>query len=149
MGDAGGLRGMSTRAIVDQMVLSFSEGKGGGFFFWSIDRRFMVKTLEATEFRKLRDLLPSYFHHMLTRGSLLPRFYGAYSITIQNHEKRFVVMESVFREAPKGKVHQRYVSSSSTSSSSSSSTAAAATPHSSPPSVPAAHFQVRSKGLLD
>ena len=108
MGDAGGLRGMSTRAIVDQMVLSFSEGKGGGFFFWSIDRRFMVKTLEATEFRKLRDLLPSCCHHMLARrGSLLPRFYGAYSITIQNHEKRFVVMESVFREAPKGKVHQR------------------------------------------
>jgi len=33
------------------------------------------------------------------RKSLLPRFYGAYSITIQNHEKHFVVMESVFRDA--------------------------------------------------
>ena len=47
MGERDGLRGMSVRAVVDQMVLSFSEGKGGGFFFWSIDRRFMVKTLEC------------------------------------------------------------------------------------------------------
>jgi len=44
----------------------------------------------------------------MRRRSLLPRLYGAYSITIQNHEKYFVVMESVFCEAPKGKVHQRY-----------------------------------------
>ena len=76
------------RAVVDQMVLSFSEGKGGGFFFWSIDRRFMVKTLEPNEYAKLRGLLPAYYRHMWTRRrSLLPRFYGAYSITIQNHEK--------------------------------------------------------------
>ena len=109
MGEASGLRGLSTRAVVDQMVLSFSEGKGGGFFFWSIDRRFMVKTLEPGEYLKLRALLPQYYRHMWTRRkSLLPRFYGAYSITIQNHEKHFVVMESVFRDAPKGKVHQVY-----------------------------------------
>ena len=59
------------------MVLSFSEGKGGGFFFWSIDRRFMVKTLEPFEFQKLRALLPKYYRHMWQhRRSLLPRFYG-------------------------------------------------------------------------
>jgi len=109
MGEADGLRGLSTRAVVEQMVLSFSEGKGGGFFFWSIDRRFMVKTLEASEWKALHGLLPAYFNHMCARrGSLLPRFYGAYSINIQNHEKRFVVMESVFRLAPRGKVHQCY-----------------------------------------
>ena len=34
-----------------QMVLNFSEGKGGGFFFWSVDRRLMVKTLESNEAR--------------------------------------------------------------------------------------------------
>ena len=108
-GDPSGLRGVSTRAVVDQMVLSFSEGKGGGFFFWSIDRRFMVKTLEPFEYHGLRNLLPKYYAHMWRRrGSLLPRFYGAYSITIQNHEKHFVVMQSVFRAAPKGKVHQAY-----------------------------------------
>ena len=36
--------------VVERMVLNFSEGKGGGFFFWSLDRRFMVKTLEAEEY---------------------------------------------------------------------------------------------------
>jgi len=110
MGDSGGLRGMSTRAIVDQMVLSFSEGKGGGFFFWSIDRRFMVKTLEQSEWRTLNGFLPAYAEHMCARhGSMLPRFYGAYSITIQNHTKCFVVMESVFyNKVPDGKVHQSY-----------------------------------------
>ena len=30
------------KSVVDRMVLSFSEGKGGGFFFWSLDRRFLV-----------------------------------------------------------------------------------------------------------
>ena len=45
---------------------------------------------------------PSFRRTTATCGSaaLLPRFYGAYSITIQNHEKFFVVMESVFRSAP-------------------------------------------------
>jgi len=94
---------------VEKMMLSFSEGKGGGFFFWSLDRRFMVKTLEAEEYAGLKKLLPAYFRHMFTRpSSLLARFFGAYSITVQNHTKHFVVMESIFYGAPNGKVHERY-----------------------------------------
>ena len=108
-GASGSRATLSATAAVDKMVLSFSEGKGGGFFFWSIDRRFMVKTLEPDEYKKLKELLPSYYQHMLKRRrSLLPRFYGAYSITIQKCEKHFVVMESVFRHAPDMKVHQCY-----------------------------------------
>mmetsp|Transcript_71793 Transcript_71793/g.215811 ORF Transcript_71793/g.215811 Transcript_71793/m.215811 type:complete len:739 (+) Transcript_71793:414-2630(+) len=95
--------------VVDQMVLSFSEGKGGGFFFWSLDRRFMVKTLEPSEYAGLKSLLPRYYRHLWSRpGSLLSRYYGAYSITIHGHTKHFVVMESVFHSAPGGKVHEIY-----------------------------------------
>ncbi|KAL1520274.1 hypothetical protein AB1Y20_023742 [Prymnesium parvum] len=99
----------SSANVVNEMVLSFSEGKGGGFFFWSLDRRFMVKTLEPSEFTGLKALLPRYFRHLWSRrNSLLSRFYGAYSITIHGHTKQFVVMESVFHAAPEGKVHERY-----------------------------------------
>jgi 1-phosphatidylinositol-4-phosphate 5-kinase len=71
--------------------------------------KFMVKTLEPSEYKGLKSLLPAYYKHMWNRRkSLLPRFYGAYSITIQNHEKHFVVMASVFKDAPNGKVHQCY-----------------------------------------
>jgi len=95
--------------VVDQMVLSFSEGKGGGFFFWSLDRRFMVKTLEPFEFNGLKSLLPRYYRHLWERrNSLLSRYYGAYAITIQGHTKHFVVMESIFHSAPGGKVHEIY-----------------------------------------
>jgi len=95
--------------VVDRMLLSFSEGKGGGFFFWSLDRRFLVKTLENEEYAAFSKLLPAYYAHLCTRpGSLLPRFFGTYSITIQNHTKHFVVMESIFFTAPQGKVHERY-----------------------------------------
>jgi len=99
----------SSANVVDQMVLSFSEGKGGGFFFWSLDRRFMVKTLEASEHAGLKALLPRYYRHLWSRrGSLLSRYYGAYSITIHGHTKHFVVMESIFYNAPSGKVHEIY-----------------------------------------
>ena len=94
-----------TQTLVSQMVLSFSEGKGGGFFFWSLDQRFLVKTLEQGEFDALAKLLHEeggdyspYEAHLRESAetSLLPRFYGCYAITIQYHTKRFVVMESVF-----------------------------------------------------
>ena len=49
----------------------------------------------------LKKILPAYYKHMFTRpNSLLSKFYGAYSIQIQGHTKCFVVMESVFKDAP-------------------------------------------------
>ena len=71
--------------------------------------RFMVKTLEPFEFNGLKALLPRYYKHLWERrASLLSRYYGAYSITIQGHTKHFVVMESIFHSAPGGKVHEIY-----------------------------------------
>lgn len=98
---------------VPKMLLSFSEGKGGGFFFWTHDQRFLVKTLEPAEYAALGELLPEYCNHLRgRRDSLLPRFYGCYSITIpitpyRDYTQRFVVMESIFFGAP-GRIHERY-----------------------------------------
>ena len=66
--------------------------------------------LHACRYAKIKSILPRYYAHMWRHRnkSLLPRFYGAYSITIQAHEKHFVVMESVFRNAPGLKVHMAY-----------------------------------------
>ena len=42
----------------------FSEAKGGGFFFFSVDRRYMVKTMDAVEHRTLLQILPGLCRHM-------------------------------------------------------------------------------------
>lgn len=91
----------------------FSEGASGSFFFFSIDRRYMLKTLTAHESRLLRRMLPDYKRHMCsqtcsqtcsqagaaaataqTQRSLLCRFYGLYSITLYGHCEELVVMNN-------------------------------------------------------
>ena len=61
---------------------SFSEAKGGGYFFFSADRRFLVKTMTSAELHTLLSILPSYCRYMLQRrSSMISRIFGAYSIT--------------------------------------------------------------------
>ena len=36
----------------------FSEAKGGGFFFFSADKRYMVKTMSEREHRTMLQILP-------------------------------------------------------------------------------------------
>ena len=55
------------------MGLTCGLWQGGGFFFWSIDRRFMVKTLEPVEYANLKGLLPRYYGHMWRRFACEPR----------------------------------------------------------------------------
>ena len=37
-----------------------SAGKSGSFFFFSQDRKFLIKTMNNDELRVFRDLLPNY-----------------------------------------------------------------------------------------
>ena len=62
---------------------SVGSGKSGQLFYFSHDKRFIVKTLKGSEkdffFHSKRGVLPAYCEHMLARpDTLLCRFYGLF-----------------------------------------------------------------------
>jgi 1-phosphatidylinositol-4-phosphate 5-kinase len=58
-----------------------SSGRSGGLFFYTRDRRYMLKTLSKREFFKLRDILKDYISHIQQNpDSLLIKFLGMYQM---------------------------------------------------------------------
>jgi len=75
-----------------------SEGKSGSFFYFTADKRFMIKTVTAQEHRQVLDMLPQLCAHMVTnKGTLLNQIYGAHGVRLHEREEVtfFIVMESV------------------------------------------------------
>jgi len=74
------------------LARSFSEGRGGGFFFFSADGRYLAKSMTRAEHHALLQLLPQYCRHMQSQPrSLLSRLSGCYSITMYGQTKFFHV----------------------------------------------------------
>eukprot|EP00397_Hematodinium_sp_SG-2012_P023309 GEMP01024207.1.p1 GENE.GEMP01024207.1~~GEMP01024207.1.p1 ORF type:complete len:500 (+),score=76.50 GEMP01024207.1:352-1851(+) len=75
-----------------------SGGKSFAQFWFSHDRRYILKSLTHEEAHTLGALLPDYIKHFHENpNSLLGRFYGMYKVTIQESMTfRFVVMINVF-----------------------------------------------------
>ncbi len=61
-----------------------SIGKSGSFFFFSHDKKFILKTISVHELESLLKLLPHYYDYICFENpfSLLSRIYGAFSINI-------------------------------------------------------------------
>jgi hypothetical protein len=75
------------------------EGKSGHQIWSTSDRRFVVKTISKQEMAFLNRILPSYYEHMIVNGAhtLLCRFMGLYTITIdKQHPRCVIVMNNVF-----------------------------------------------------
>lgn len=97
--------GMTTERYLDilngdphKMKQNFSDGRSGSFFYFSIDRRFMVKTLTKGEYKLLLDILIDYVNYVRRNPeSFLCRFYGMYSIRMYGHRQYFVVMHNCLR----------------------------------------------------
>jgi 1-phosphatidylinositol-4-phosphate 5-kinase len=82
-----------------EVVERFTEGKSGSFFYFTDDRRFLVKTVTASERMFLRRHLPGWAEHFRTHPtSLLTRFCGLHAIRLSPEQRwlYFCVMESVF-----------------------------------------------------
>jgi hypothetical protein len=75
-----------------------SNSKSGQFFFYTHDRRYMIKTVSQAECKFLREILPSYYAHIAANPqTLLTRFYGMHRV--KPHKKKethFLIMGSVF-----------------------------------------------------
>ena len=62
-----------------------SQGKSGSFFFFSHDRKFIIKTMNDDELGIFMKSLPDYFKHMKENpGSLIARIYGVFKVKMED-----------------------------------------------------------------
>lgn len=54
-------------------------GKGGEFFFFSKDRKLILKTLTEYEFKNFQNILQDYYNYLRkNENSLITKFYGVF-----------------------------------------------------------------------
>ena len=60
-----------------------SSGSSGCFFFFTKNKRFLIKTLRGSELEILKNMLDDYINHISVKtknNSLLARIYGIFTI---------------------------------------------------------------------
>jgi hypothetical protein len=80
-----------------------SSGKSGSLFYYSMDGRFMLKTIAKDEFNKLLDTIQQYHEHLLNYpGSLMIRYYGLHRIKYHEggklKEQYIIIMNNMYRK---------------------------------------------------
>lgn len=51
-----------------------STGKSGSFFYYTVDSKYLLKTISSSEFAFLKRILKNYYHHLLTNpNTYLPK----------------------------------------------------------------------------
>jgi 1-phosphatidylinositol-4-phosphate 5-kinase len=77
-----------------------SLGASGSFFFFSFDKRLVIKTITEKECQMLLKILPEYYKHILKYpNSLISRTYGLFYAEIAGVcNMYFVMMENSFRD---------------------------------------------------
>ncbi|RLN81423.1 hypothetical protein BBJ28_00020914 [Nothophytophthora sp. Chile5] len=84
-----------------------SEGKSGAFFYFTEDRKYVVKTLTSEELKFLLGILPKYYTFMTQHpDTFMTRFFGCHGLTMYGKTVFFVVMQSVF--ATSLQIHERF-----------------------------------------
>ncbi len=75
-----------------------SNSKSGQFFFYSHDRRYMIKTISDAECVFLRSILWEYYQHLKAYpNTLITRFFGMHRVKpYKKPEYHFLIMSSVF-----------------------------------------------------
>lgn len=62
-----------------------SQGKSGSFFFFSHDKKFIIKTLYDDELKIFLEALPDYFEHLRSNpNSLIARIYGVFKVKMED-----------------------------------------------------------------
>ena len=64
-----------------------SQGKSGSFFFFSHDKKFIIKTMTTSDMDTFKKLFKQYFHHINKHpNSFLARIYGIYTVKMEEIE---------------------------------------------------------------
>lgn len=62
-----------------------SQGKSGSFFFFSHDKKFIIKTMYDDELKIFLEALPEYFEHLKNNpNSMIARIYGVFKVKMED-----------------------------------------------------------------
>lgn len=64
-----------------------SQGKSGSFFFFSQDKRFIIKTMNDGELATFKGMFKDYQEYIKARqkkGTLLARIYGIFTVCLED-----------------------------------------------------------------
>jgi len=65
----------------DMLYELCSSGQSGSLFYYTKNKKYMLKTIPKREFDKFRAVLPEYFQHMKDNpDSLICRFFGLHRV---------------------------------------------------------------------
>ncbi|ETO21262.1 G-protein-coupled receptor family protein, partial [Reticulomyxa filosa] len=99
-------QGAEEKNLMD-VVAKFSEGRSGALFFYTLDAKYMIKTVTKQEGQLLLNLLKPLVQHMKNHPhSYLNKFLGFHSLKMYNLEIYFVVLANVF--VPNLEPHEKY-----------------------------------------
>lgn len=93
------------------MLEKFTEGKSGSFFYFTHDRRYIIKTVTSEEEKFLRKIASSYYRHIKDNpDSLIVRLYGLYQVRLAWEQKYIsvILMENVFHSLQRLKINEKY-----------------------------------------
>lgn len=93
------------------MQEQFSEGKSGSFFYFTHDRRYVIKTVNTEEKKFLCKIAPAYYEYIKDNpDSLIVRLYGLYQVQLAWEQKYIsvIVMENIFYSLQRLKIHEKY-----------------------------------------
>jgi len=77
-----------------------SQGKSGSFFFFSHDKKFIIKTMTNSDFKAFKNLFPQYLKAVGSRpNSLLARIYGVYTIKKEDLEPVSLILMGNSKQA--------------------------------------------------
>ena len=81
-------------------------GKSGSFFFFSHDRKYMIKTMRKDEFKTMLKILPDYInHHRRYPDSLLCKIFGVFTVHKEGMEKvHLALIENTMQFKDKDKI---------------------------------------------
>jgi 1-phosphatidylinositol-4-phosphate 5-kinase len=98
---------------VNSMTSLTSQGKSGSFFYYTVDGKYLLKTIQYREYRFFRSILQDYYLHLKKNpGSLITKFYGLHKLIEKDqngdikNKTYFVIMANVFNT--KDKILERF-----------------------------------------
>jgi len=79
-----------------------SKGKSGSFFFYSHDRKFIIKTITNEEKETMDEILSNYYNYVKShKSTLITKIYGIYTVVIKYASSvNVILMQNLFGCTP-------------------------------------------------
>jgi hypothetical protein len=90
------------------LIEKLSEGRGGAFFYFSQNYKFVIKTISDGEYNFMSSILKKMWKQMMRGDTLLSRYFGVYTLLYRGADIKIVVMENVSYMFPRLPIHRKY-----------------------------------------